>query len=259
MLDEVIKDIANIIKESVEKGVSSLENRVKALEENKVKDGIDGKDGVDGKDAVIDYDIIKQMIEESVSKIEPIKGDKGEDGINGIDGKDGVDGKDAIQIEIIPFIDETKTYGRGCYATHNGGLWRSYENTFGMRGWECIVNGIKEHSIEFDGQRKAVIKTIYSNGVENNEEIKIPAIIHKGIWKEGSYDIGDWVQLSGCGWICVEPTDSRPSDENKAWVLSAKKGGTGASAYDIARKAGFVGSKEDWLESLGKKPVVKVN
>ncbi|MBF2850479.1 portal protein, partial [Escherichia coli] len=48
------------------------------------------------------------------------------------------DGRDATALEILPAIDDQKSFPRGTYATHQGGLWRAYEKTHGMRGWECL-------------------------------------------------------------------------------------------------------------------------
>ncbi|EFT4822202.1 phage portal protein, partial [Escherichia coli] len=54
------------------------------------------------------------------------------------------DGRDATALEILPAIDDQKSFPRGTYATHQGGLWRAYEKTHGMRGWECLVDGVAD-------------------------------------------------------------------------------------------------------------------
>ena len=169
-------------------------------------------------------------------------------------------GKDALDIEILPCIDVEKSYERGTYATHEGGLWRSYQRTNGLKGWECIVRGRAKTEIEYDGQRSVTVKIFESDGSVTEEKIHIPAILGKGVWSEGQYEKGDVVQLSGSSWQCmVEKTTQRPGTNSDDWLCAAKRGGTGESAYDTARKAGFKGSKSDWLESLGKKHAVKVD
>ena len=50
------------------------------------------------------------------------------------DGAPGADGRDALQLEVLPAVDEQKSYTRGTYAKHVGGLWRAFEQTSGMRG-----------------------------------------------------------------------------------------------------------------------------
>jgi len=85
------------------------------------KDGIDGRDGRDGKD-----------------------------GRHGDDGPEGQPGRDAIDIEILPGIDDDKTYMRGTWAQHRGGLVRAVRNTDKVSGksdivscgWVAVVNGI---------------------------------------------------------------------------------------------------------------------
>lgn len=214
---------------------------------------IKGDKGEDGAPAIVDYDKIKEIIDVNISKAvedieipEPINGTNGEDG------------RDALHLEILPTIDEAKEYPRNTYATFKGGLWRSYETTKGMRGWECIVNGLEKVDVEYDGERSASIKTYMSNGEYKISEITIPAMLHKGIWQENTtYHKGDNVQLSGAMWLAIEETSERPGGDSKSWIIAAKRGGTGDSAYDIARKAGFIGDKKEWLDSLGKKTRVK--
>lgn len=313
MLDEIAKDIARTVQESVSLGLKSLENkieaRLKALEAREIPEAIKGdkgdsvtiddiapmvnqaleeaiksiaapKDGEDGTSVTIDdvKPLVEQSVNDAVKSLPAPKDGKDADPVNMEDiqkmideavskavseihipkPRDGEDGRDAVDIEILPSIDEEKSYTRGTYASHNGGLWRSYQKTHGMRGWECIVNGVHKHEVEYDGERKAVIKSILSDGREIAHDVKIPALIGKGVWREGSYEKGDSVQLSGTTWLCVEDTQERPGEGSKAWIVSAKRGGTGESAYDIARKAGFQGDKMAWLESLGKPKVVKI-
>jgi len=83
----------------LQRNVSPLIDRIKALEERPPvaglqgekgdpgRDGIDGTNGQDGKDA--DPEVIKSLIVAAVAEIPPPK-----DGLPGQDGRDGVDGKD---------------------------------------------------------------------------------------------------------------------------------------------------------------------
>lgn len=277
MLDVIVKEIADTVRESVQDGVKSIEGklaafeaRLKALEDaepavpvitmDEIKEEMvkhiaaielpQPKEAADGKDAIVDYESIKSIImdavKEQVAAIELPKP------------KDGIDGRDGAAIEIMPSIDEEKSYPRGVFASHNGGLWRSYEKTHGMRGWECVVDGIHSIDMDYDGARKAVIKIRKAGGETLEKDIHIPALLTKGVWREGAYQKGDVVQLSGSSWLAVADTDERPGDGSKAWIIAAKAGGTGKSAYDIAKQAGFTGTKQEWLDSLGRKPTVKV-
>lgn len=280
MLDELAKDIVESVKDSVSKAIKHSNEKIDmrlAEIENKLLENINSRNidfqeirseikllhhniesinipeipkPENGKDSEIDYERVKSIVDETLK-----------DAVSRIDiplPKNGQDGKDALEIEILPDIEQDKSYSRGTYATYNGGLWRSYERTQGMRGWECIVEGMAEVSVDYDGQRRATISIKKSSGDAESKDIYIPAMLHKGIWREGRYEPGDHVQLSGSIWSCVNVTEERPSDVSKDWTLAVKRGGTGKSAYDIARDAGFEGSKIEWLESLGKKPTVKV-
>ncbi len=33
-----------------------------------------------------------------------------------------------------------------------GGLWRAYEKTHGMRGWECLVDGVADIDVSMTGE-----------------------------------------------------------------------------------------------------------
>lgn len=225
-----------------------------------------------GKDAVVDYEEIGRFIGEEVDKIEVKNGEdavvdyekielqiekKVREEISKIEIKEGEDGLDALEIEIQPAIHPAKTYHRGTYASHEGGLWRSFKQTKGMDGWECIIDGVS--GVEIDqNERDVAIKVKMASGKEEVKSFEMPAVIYRGVWREGEYKKNDSVTLSGSLYIANENTEERPGEGSKAWFLSCKKGGTGKSAYDIARQAGFEGTKEQWLDSLGKKARVKI-
>src|SRR6185436_15699308 len=96
--------------------------------------GIDGKDGREGKD--------------------------GRDGMAGKDGRDGEHGRDALQIDILPTIDTAKSYPRGTFAAHRGGLWWASKNTAPSidllnAGWQVLMNGnAEEQPIHSDDPRE---------------------------------------------------------------------------------------------------------
>ncbi|TGB74136.1 phage portal protein [Escherichia sp. E4694] len=138
----------------------------------------------------------------------------------------GSDGKDALSIELEPFIDETKSYPRGTYATHNGGLWRSHEKTHGMRGWECIVDGVSNVDIKQDKQRTFSISLERASGAVEVKSFDIPVTIYRDVFKAGTeYQPGDTVTWGGSMWHCSEPTTDKPGETgSKGWTLAVKKG-----------------------------------
>ncbi len=100
------------------------------------------------------------------------------------------DGRDALQIELEPCIDETKSYPRGTYATHKGGLWRSYQKTDGMRGWECIVDGVAGVNIQQDEDRFFTISLEKASGLVDVKTFAIPVTIYRDVFKAGTSGAG---------------------------------------------------------------------
>ncbi|HBU2886404.1 TPA: phage gp6-like head-tail connector protein, partial [Klebsiella pneumoniae] len=132
------------------------------------------------------------------------------------------DGRDALHLEIQPFIDEGKSYTRGSYATHNGGLWRAYEKTHGMRGWECIVDGVSDVDISMNGQRNFIVTVNRASGASEKKSFDIPTMVYRGVFKSGDeYLPGDTVTWGGSLWHCDEQTQDKPGETgSKGWTLA---------------------------------------
>ncbi|EOE7352796.1 phage gp6-like head-tail connector protein [Enterobacter hormaechei] len=144
-------------------------------------------------------------------------------------GKDGENGRDALSLEILPFIDEGKSYPRGSYATHNGGLWRAYEKTHGMRGWECLVDGVADIDIKQSEQRCFTLTVNRTSGASETKSFDVPVMIYQGVFKSGQeYLPGDTVTWGGSLWHCDEQTQDKPGEAgSKGWTLAAKRGRDG--------------------------------
>ncbi|MDH1962636.1 phage gp6-like head-tail connector protein [Klebsiella quasipneumoniae] len=164
----------------------------------------------DGKD--YDPAVLKQAVDDAVAALPPAQ-----------------DGRDALQLEIQPFIDEGKSYTRGSYATHNGGLWRAYEKTHGMRGWECIVDGVSDVDISMNGQRNFIVTVNRASGASEKKSFDIPTMVYRGVFKSGyEYLPGDTVTWGGSLWHCDEQTQDKPGETgSKGWTLAAKRGRDG--------------------------------
>jgi len=230
--------------------VAPIVKRLEAIEAAKPADGKDGRDGVDGKDgASVDAEAVAAMVQEAVSAIPVPK-----DGTNGTDGtsvpleevermvseavakavaaiklpQDGAPGRDAIHLEILPAIAEAKSYPRGTYAKHAGGLWRSFESTEGMRGWECIVEGVAAIDVQ-QVERGFTVTAQRSSGATEVKTLTLPVMMYQGVFKEGeTYDHGDMVTWGGSLWHCDVLTRDKPGEPNvKAWTLAAKRGRDG--------------------------------
>ena len=164
----------------------------------------------DGKD--YDPAVLKQAVDDAVAALPPAQ-----------------DGRDALQLEIQPFIDEGKSYTRGSYATHNGGLWRAYEKTHGMRGWECLVDGVAGIDIQQSELRCFTLTVNRTSGASETKSFDVPVMIYQGVFKSGQeYLPGDTVTWGGSLWHCDEQTQDKPGEAgSKGWTLAAKRGRDG--------------------------------
>lgn len=217
--------IATLVKEAIDSnpdlkgadGTSVTVDEVKPL----VQEAVNAieiptpKDGEPGKD--VDMVAVKSMIDEAVRQAV--------EGIELPTPKDGEDGKSALQIEILPTIDENKSYNRGTYATYRGGLWRSFEKTKGMRGWEVLVDGVADIDINYDGERAVSVKTVKASGEIVEKNFSIPSMIYKEVYREGvDYKQGDAVTYAGSVFVALEDTSDKPATGSKAWRLAVKAG-----------------------------------
>lgn len=152
------------------------------------------------------------------------------------------DGRDALHLEILPGIDEAKTYPRNTYAKHEGGLWRSFEQTSGMRGWECIVEGLKAVSVTQDGDREFSVTLAKSSGAEVVQKFAMPIQIYKGVHRDGEkYDQHDNVTWAGSQWTSTKAVNTDKPGSSDAWTLVVKAGRNGkdlrenASTFDASK------------------------
>lgn len=141
----------------------------------------------------------------------------------------GENGRDALQLEVSPFIDGNKSYPRGSYATHAGGLWRAYEKTHGMRGWECLVDGLAGVEIDNSDERNFTVTVTRASGATESKTFSLPTLIYRGVFKAGEeYQPGDTVTWGGSMWHCDEASTDKPGETgSKGWTLATKRGRDG--------------------------------
>ncbi|MDK6747513.1 phage gp6-like head-tail connector protein [Citrobacter sp. UMB8248A] len=174
----------------------------------------------DGKD--YDPAVLRQAVDDAVSEaVAEIPAPE--------PGRPGEDGRDALALELLPFIDESKSYPRGSYATHNGGLWRAYEKTHGMRGWECVVDGVAGVDVSMEGMRNFTVTVNRASGASEKKAFGVPVMVYRGVFKSGDeYLPGDTVTWGGSLWHCDEQTQDKPGETgSKGWTLAAKRGRDG--------------------------------
>jgi len=141
------------------------------------KDGQQGEKGEKGEDgASISQDAVRAMINEAVAEI--MRGIK--------QPADGAPGRDALDIDLMAGIDEQKTYQRGSWATHRGGIWRAHSTTDGMRGWECVVDGITSYSFEQVDARNCLAVAEMASGKVTKKAMVMPTMIYCGVFRDAN-------------------------------------------------------------------------
>lgn len=147
--------------------------------------------------------------------------------------KDGEPGRDALAVDVLPGIEESKSYPRGTQAQYRGGEIRAIRNTdpitdgLDKAGWTAIRNGIAQESEEvLDEGRTIKRKTVYTDGREFVREWKTSIVIYRGVWREGEFQRGDVATWSGCSWHCEKPTTDKPGTSD-AWKMMVKSGRDG--------------------------------
>lgn len=211
------------------------------------RDGVDGKNGRDGdpgKDGINGIDGKDGRPGEIGPRGEKgDRGEKGEPGMQGIEGKQGPMGPaggDALQIDILPAIDLSRSYPRGTFAKYEGGIIWSYRETvpgqpLEKAGWEVIVAGIAQTKVSLSDDSRIISLGIRKTGEEAYmEHFKIPAMIYRGIFNQGDkYSQGDVVTWSGSAWHCqVDNPKSVPGTSETDWRLMVKEGRKGKDGQE---------------------------
>jgi hypothetical protein len=196
------------------------------------KDGLNGADGMNGKDGAPGERGAPG--EKGADGLEGPPGRDGQDGRDGREGKDGAPGRDAAHIEVLGGIDETRSYARGTYASHQGGLIRAVRTTdpvsegIEKAGWQVVIEGLAALSItqsETD-PRTFAVAAIQTSGKSHVQSFTFPAMIYRGIWTEGEFKHGDTVTWDGSLWHCEKSTTAHPGTTTD-WKLVAKRGRDG--------------------------------
>lgn len=270
--------LESVIKETTEEIVAKIPEAIHGKDGIDGKDGVDGKDGADGKDGKDGINGVDGKDGNPGMDGKPgIDGKDGRDGINGKDGKDGINGKDGedgirgkdgadakvnmdsvqllineavkktmddvqlptpLDIDILPRIDVNKSYPRGTYASHKGGLWKSFQQTEGMDGWLCVVNGFTgELGYELVDERTTKVTLTKAFGEPETIQLKSHGLIYKGVFKNSdieTYEAGDCLSCNGSVWIAMRSVDLKSpgsgSPEETGFQLAVKRGRDGKDA-----------------------------
>jgi hypothetical protein len=213
--DASIDEVKAIISEEVAKAVAAIPP---------AKDGTPGRDGRDAEP--IHPDTLKLLVIDEVSKaVAAIP--------KAQDGKDGQPGRDALEIDILPAIDPTKSYPRGTFAKHVGGLFRSIRQTttgetVDLNDWDVIIEGETRRTYQNEDQRSFTVETVTSSGRKTKEVFSMPVMIHRGVYRPNvAYEKGDTIQCNGNLWHCEKATQFAPGHTEGEWTLIVRRGQDG--------------------------------
>jgi hypothetical protein len=73
------------------------------------------------------------------------------------------------------------------------------------------------------------LKIVHSSGRVAGKTLFIPAMIYRGVWREGEFDQGDVATWGGSAWHCQQKTTDKPGT-SAAWRLMVKEGARGKDA-----------------------------
>lgn len=215
------------------------------------KDGVDGITGKDGESIIGPAGPQGEKGERGESVIgerglqgiagpkgdpgESITGPAGERGADGINGRDGKDGRDALQIDILPAVDESKRFPRGTFARYQNGLIRSFRDTDPLTGeleksgWEVVVAGVAAVEVtQAADHRTVTVRSMLTGGTTADSEFFIPALIYREVFRDTEdYVPGDVVTYDGSAWHCqTRGTKAKPGT-SPDWRLMVKRGQSG--------------------------------
>lgn len=203
--------------------------------------GADGPAGVQGKEGPAGARGEKG--EAGAAGAPGTDGREGKDGRDGREGKDGAPGRDALEIDILPGIEESKSYPRGTFAEHRGGVIRAIRNTdpitdsLDKAGWVVSMNGIADFSEEILDEGRTIKRTtFFTGGRAVIQEFKTSMVLYRGVWREGEFQRGDVATWSGCSWHCEKTTSDKPGTSD-AWKMMVKSGRDGKDGKLVAPPA----------------------
>lgn len=191
--------------------------------------GADGKDGADGE----------------CGPVGPT-GDMGPMGPAGTAAKDGADGRDGVGLTGALISRD----GNLVLTLSDGGI-RELGAVVGkdadMDALAAIiiaeiekmpkpcdgVDGFQLTDLSFEYDQDRTITMRFTSGdLVREAAFTLPVPIHRGLWKEGAYTVGDMVIRDGSTWCCREDTTAMPGASTD-WILTAKRGRDGKNTETV--------------------------
>jgi hypothetical protein len=220
------KEIADAVLKVLQPVLGRLGDRLKALEDRPAPRALTESDvravleaALDEQTLEVPVKAIEELVAAAIAKIQLPKSEPG---------------RDALQIEILPSIDPARSYARGTFASYRGGIVRAARTTdyldelkdgetIETKGWQIIVAGLAEQSVEQVNERTWLLRSVDTAGRKVEKRLELPVLIYRGVWRDGDYQRGDTCTWGGSLWHCEEPTNEKPGT-GKGWKLAVKRG-----------------------------------
>lgn len=209
-----LPDIGKMINEAIDQrmGVDDLEHSLEEL----VKFAVDAiPRPQDGKSVSIEdvAPLIASEVDKRVGEIP--KARDGEPGSNGVGMAGALIDRDG---NLVITMTNGEAKNLGAVVGKDGDPGRPGRDGFGLEDFDA--------SMMDDG--RTVLLSFTGKDIDYKVELGFPAMIYRGVYREGSYEKGDTVTWGGSLWHCdADETDEKPGDGSKAWTLCAKKGRDG--------------------------------
>jgi hypothetical protein len=258
--DADLGEVARWVTQEVERALAAFpvpSNGIDGVNGKDGRDGVDGapgRDGSDGKDGVSGIDGKDGTAgRDGIDGKDGAHGLDGKDGSAGLDGKDGAPGQDGIDGKEGA-IGEKGDRGRdgvglaGALIGRDGQLLVTLSNgdilDLGpVSGKDGL--GFEDMTEELADDGRTIIRR-YQRGDQVKEFRHTFAIVlDRGIWKDGTYQVGDGVTWGGSFWIAQKQTTLKPQtpEAHDDWRLAVKKGRDG---------------KDGVVRTVVDKPIIKV-
>jgi hypothetical protein len=258
--DADLGEVARWVTQEVERALAAFpvpSNGIDGVNGKDGRDGVDGapgRDGSDGKDGISGIDGKDGTAgRDGIDGKDGAHGLDGKDGSAGLDGKDGAPGQDGVDGKE-GMIGEKGDRGRdgvglaGALIGRDGQLLVTLSNgdilDLGpVSGKDGL--GFEDMTEELADDGRTIIRR-YQRGDQVKEFRHTFAIVlDRGIWKDGTYQVGDGVTWGGSFWIAQKQTTLKPQtpEAHDDWRLAVKKGRDG---------------KDGVVRTVVDKPIIKV-
>jgi collagen type III alpha len=216
----LMRGIAPAVRDIVAKGLDSLSDRIKALEERAPAKGEKGDPGKDGEPGTVGADGVNGHDGKDGSP-----GQDGKDGLSGSDGKDGADGLEGKQ----GLEGKEGLAGRdgrdGLPGVQGEKGFDGKDGRDGIDGQDGF--GLDDFDVRSDDDGRTLVFSFAREGREPvTRTIKTAIVLDRGVWRETSFEKGDSVTWAGSSFIAQRDTSDKP-ETSDAWRLAVKRGRDG--------------------------------